>query len=192
MINQERRAMSFQAYLDTIKAKTGRTPEDFRELAAKKGLTQYRTIMDWLKTDFELGHGHANAIAQLLVHADKFQTSLDDRLEALFTGKRAHWREVYDGLIAQLAGMGDDVKAAPTSSYISLLRGTRKFGIIQISSADRIDIGIKLKGIMPSSRFEAAGSWNNMVTHRVRISKPEQIDPELLARLKQAYEAATS
>ena len=61
--------MSFQAYLDTIKPKTGKTPADFRALAAQKGLTQYREVMDWLKSDFGLGHGHANAIAQLLVNA---------------------------------------------------------------------------------------------------------------------------
>ena len=74
--------------------------------------------------------------------------------------------------MAKLAGLGDDFKAAPTGSYISLLRGAKKFGIIQISAADRIDIGIKLKSAAPTGRFEAAGSWNNMVTHRVRISDP--------------------
>jgi hypothetical protein len=29
--------MSFQAYIDNIKAKTGKTPADFKELATKKG-----------------------------------------------------------------------------------------------------------------------------------------------------------
>ena len=53
----------FQSYLDNIKAKTGKTPDDFRELAAEKGLTKNSEIVGWLKSDFELGHGHANAIA---------------------------------------------------------------------------------------------------------------------------------
>jgi hypothetical protein len=58
--------MSFQAYLDNIKAKTGKTPEDFRKLAAKAGV--YRPDMKaselvaWLKKDFDLGHGHSMAI----------------------------------------------------------------------------------------------------------------------------------
>jgi len=30
--------MSFQAYLDNIKAKTGKTADDFKKLAEKKGL----------------------------------------------------------------------------------------------------------------------------------------------------------
>jgi hypothetical protein len=81
------------------------------------------------------------------------------------------------------------VTAAPTDTYISLLRGGKKFGIVQVT-AERMDIGIKLKGVKPTDRFEAAGAWNAMVTHRVRITDPKQIDKEVLAWLKQAYEAA--
>lgn len=67
--------MSFQAYLENIKAKTGKGPEDFRQLAAEKGFTDGNTIKDgvkagtivqWLKDDFGLGHGHAMAIYALL------------------------------------------------------------------------------------------------------------------------------
>ncbi|HYF33490.1 MAG TPA: DUF4287 domain-containing protein [Chitinophagaceae bacterium] len=58
--------MSFQAYLDNIKAKTGKSPEAFKKLALKKGLLKPETkageIVAWLKKDFELGHGHAMAI----------------------------------------------------------------------------------------------------------------------------------
>jgi hypothetical protein len=63
--------MSFQAYIDNIKAKTGKTPEDFKKLAEKKGFlhqgklkedVRAGAIIAWLKEDFSLGHGHAMAI----------------------------------------------------------------------------------------------------------------------------------
>ena len=63
--------MSFQAYIDNIKAKTGKTPDDFKKLAEKKGFMQKgvlnpavkaTAITDWLKNDFNLGHGHAMAV----------------------------------------------------------------------------------------------------------------------------------
>jgi hypothetical protein len=61
--------MSFQAYLDNIQAKTGKSPEDFIHLAEEKGFlvngaitVKATEIVNWLKADFELGHGHANAI----------------------------------------------------------------------------------------------------------------------------------
>ena len=61
---------TFQAYIDNIKAKTGKTPKDFRALAKKKGFirpngeisVKAMEIFNWLKADFDLGRGHAMAI----------------------------------------------------------------------------------------------------------------------------------
>lgn len=67
--------MSFQAYLDNIQTKTGKTPSDSRALAARKGFADAHglrpgikagAIVTWLKEDFALGHGHAMAIVALL------------------------------------------------------------------------------------------------------------------------------
>lgn len=67
--------MSFQAYLNNIKAKTGKTSDDFRRIAEEKGFTQNgkikadvkaTDITNWLKEEFELGHGHAMAVYALL------------------------------------------------------------------------------------------------------------------------------
>jgi len=66
--------MSFQAYLDNIQAKTGKSPSDLKNLAEKKGFLQKGKlkpeikagqIVAWLKEDFKLGHGHAMAIYAL-------------------------------------------------------------------------------------------------------------------------------
>ena len=67
--------VSFQAYLDNIQAKTGKTPAEFRQIAADRGFAgpegiakgvKATQITDWLKADFGLGHGHAMAIVALL------------------------------------------------------------------------------------------------------------------------------
>lgn len=180
--------MTFQAYLNNIKTQTGKTPDDFRKLAAQKGLTNYREVIDWLKTDFGLGHGHANAIAQLLVNADKFNVDPDEALAAHFVGNKAKWRKAYDSLAMKIVKFGSNVTLSPNQSYINIKRWTKKIGIVQISAADRIDIGIKLKGVKPIGRLESAGAWQSMVTHRIRISSPKQIDAEVIRWLKQAYD----
>jgi Domain of unknown function (DUF4287) len=54
--------MTYKAYIDNIKAKTGKKPEDFQKMAKEKGLVKYAELLKWLKTDCGLGHGHANAI----------------------------------------------------------------------------------------------------------------------------------
>jgi hypothetical protein len=182
--------MSFQAYLDNIQAKTGKTADDFKAMAAEKGLTKTAEIMAWLKSDFGLGHGHAMAIVHLIVHQDHIKASPDDKTGNLFSGKKEKWRSAYDNILDKIKGFGTDASSSAGQTYINLLRGGKKFAIVQPSSAERLDIGIKLKGIEPSGRLEASGSWNAMLTHRVRITKPEQIDQELFEWLKKAYQAA--
>lgn len=63
--------MSFQAYINNIKEKTGKTPDDFKKIAEEKGFlvdgklspkTKATEITNWLKEEFGLGHGHAMAI----------------------------------------------------------------------------------------------------------------------------------
>lgn len=61
--------MSFQAYIDNIEAKTGKSPSDFRVLAERKGyivsgelVVKAGAILEWLKLDFDLGRGHAMAL----------------------------------------------------------------------------------------------------------------------------------
>ncbi len=67
--------MSFQAYIENIRAKTGKSPDDFKSLATEKGFlmdgklaenVKAGMIVEWLKNDFELGHGHSMAIYALL------------------------------------------------------------------------------------------------------------------------------
>lgn len=61
--------MSFQAYLDNIEEKTGKTPNDFVGLASEKGFTpdtKSGEIATWLKDEFGLGHGHAMAMTHVI------------------------------------------------------------------------------------------------------------------------------
>ncbi|MEP6478969.1 MAG: DUF4287 domain-containing protein [Rhodoglobus sp.] len=180
--------MTFQAYLDTIKEKTGLGPADFRALAEQKGLlaadVKVTQIVDWLKDDFDLGRGHAMA----LVNTFKEHSPKDARIEKQFAGAKAHWRDTYEQLLATLEKHGP-VGLAPTDSYISLLKGTAKFAIVAMT-ADRLDVGIKLKTADATARFEPAGTWNSMVTHRARLADPAQVDAELLDWLTRAYDAA--
>lgn len=185
--------MSFQGYLDTIKDKTGLGPDDFRTLAASKGLDdpnlKASAIIEWLAADYGLGRGHAMAIVALLKQTIGPLGNADDKVAKLFSGAKADWRPVFDALLAETAKFGADVGVSPTGGYASLVRGAKKFGIVEPRTG-HLDIGIKRKGVAPEGRFEAAGDWNAMVTHRVRLEKGARPDAEILAWLKAAYEAA--
>ena len=70
--------MSFQAYLDTIEDKTNLTPRELIAIAASKGLDQPSTkageIIDWLKSDYDLGRGHAMALVHVIKNGPKISS----------------------------------------------------------------------------------------------------------------------
>lgn len=67
--------MSFQAYMDNVEAKTGQSPDALKAIAIEKDLADDQglapgvkagAIIDWLKADYDLGHGHAMSIVAYL------------------------------------------------------------------------------------------------------------------------------
>lgn len=66
--------MSFQAYLDNIETKTGKTPNQLLAEATKKGFdanTKAGEIVDWLKEEYDLGRGHAMALVYVIKNGPK-------------------------------------------------------------------------------------------------------------------------
>ena len=88
-----------------------------------------------------------------------------------------------------VAKFGSDVEFSPKKTYVSLRR-SKQFALVQPSTPERLDVGINLKGAAPGGRLEASGSFNAMVSHRVRVTAASDIDAELLGWLRAAYDAA--
>lgn len=61
--------MSFQAYLDALESKTGKTPAEFVELAHGRGFgadTKAGEVLTWLKDEYDVGRGHGMALVHVL------------------------------------------------------------------------------------------------------------------------------
>ncbi len=91
--------MSFQAYLDNIEEKTGKTPNEFIAMAKAKGFdkdTKAGEILAWLKDDYDLGRGHGMALIYVLkngakigeTHVNSGGTHSDPSDTLILTGKK--------------------------------------------------------------------------------------------------------
>ena len=112
-----------------------------------------------------------------------------DLVAAQYAGPKAGLKPIYDAVIEAARSLGKDVEIAPKKTYVSLRRN-KQFAIVQPSTRTRVDLGINLKGEPAAGRLEAAGSFNAMVSHRVRLEKPADVDKEVLAWLEKAWAEA--
>ena len=169
--------------------KTGKTLEAWLKIVAKAKLAKHGEIVAMLKKDHALGHGFANLVAHKALASDAASSDGDDLLSAQYAGAKAALKPAYDKLAKMVEGFGKDVEFSPKKAYVSLRR-SKQFGLIQPSTATRLDLGLSLKGVAPAGPLEASGSWNAMCTHRVKLASAADVDAEVKAWLKQAYDAA--
>jgi len=169
---------------------TGKSLAQWLKVIGASKRTKHGEIVALLKGEHGVTHGYANQIALAALRPpDAPEPAGDDLVEAQYAGPKAALRPIYDALVAQVRKFGNDVEVSPKKAYVSLRR-KKQFALLQPSSATRVDVGINLKGQAATARLEASGSFNAMVSHRVRVGSVADVDAELAAWLRQAYEAA--
>lgn len=179
----------FAVASDALLAKTGKDLSVWINIARSAGVTGHMALVEHLKSAHGLGHGHANTIAHAANGSAAASIADDDLLAAMFAGPKSNLRPIYERIVEAAVLFGQDVELAPKKGYVSLRR-SKQFAIAQPSTKDRFDLGLNLKSEEASGRLEVAGSWNAMVSHRVRISALDEVDEELLGWLRSAYDRA--
>jgi len=178
-----------QTMIDNLARQTGRTLEQWLEVVRSGGLGKHGEIVKKLKSDHGLTHGYANLVAHKALKSDAGSADGDDLIEAMYAGDKAGLRPIHDRIMDEISSFGNDVQLAPKKGYVSLRR-LKQFGLVQPSTRTRVDVGLVLKGEAPTGRLEKSGSFNAMVTHRVRLATPEDVDAQLVGWLRRAYEEA--
>lgn len=171
-----------------LEKSTGKSIAAWLKLVQAEKHGKHGEILAHLKSKHGLSHGYANLVA-LSFKAGGAVSGSDDPAAAQYSGSRAQLRPIYEAVLAAVSKFGKDIEVSPKKAYISLRR-SKQFAIVQPSTATRVDVGLNLKGVAPSGRLEESASFNAMVTHRVRLESAKQVDKQLIAWLKRAYEGA--
>jgi hypothetical protein len=179
-----------QSQIRNIEATYGRPIGAWIEVVRASGTTKHAEVVALLKSEHGMTHGSAHRVA--LVARDAIAGAAGspaaDPADQLYEGRRAGLRPIHDRLMASIRGFGDDVELAGKRGYLSLRRA-KQFAMIQPAAA-RVDVGLVLKGAEPTARLESAATFNALFTHRVRVGGVDDVDDELVAWLRDAYDRA--
>jgi predicted transport protein len=175
--------------IQNMPEKTGKGMDEWLKIAKKANLEKHGQLVKHLKSEHAMTHGFANLVAITYFQQSQVPASGGDLVSEQYSGEKAALKSVYDAIIDRITKFGDDVEISPKKTYVSLRRN-KQFAIVQPSTKTRIDVGINLKGMTSTERLETSGSFNQMVSHRVRLSNKDEVDNQLLGWLKQAYKAS--
>jgi Domain of unknown function (DUF5655)/Domain of unknown function (DUF4287) len=185
-----------QKWVAELPQKTGRSLEQWIALVKKSGPADEKQRREWLKTKHHLGTNSAWWIAERAAgkggeedDPEAYLLAAEEYVEAMFSGKKASLRGLYDALLELGLGLGDDVKACPCKTMVPLYR-KHVFAQIKPATNTRIDLGFALGNRKTPRRLVDTGGYakKDRITHRIEITSAAEIDGEVERWLKTAYE----
>lgn len=174
---------ALQTMINNMPEKTGKSLDEWKTILKAKSFSKHSEGVKFLKSEHGVTHGFANTIVTL---SKEENNAPDDLVSAQYTGKEA-LKPIYDGLIAFVNSLGNDITITPKKGSVSIIR-KRQFILIKPATKTRIDLGFKLKDKPTTERLENSGPFGTMCTHRVRLTDESEIDSELKEWITEAYE----
>jgi hypothetical protein len=167
-----------------LRSRTGQDVVAWNRRVAEAGLPDEQALRAWLDSQGVTGYGQALLVWERFGYPD-FLTAEADELIAGQYADRPQLRPVLDAVLAALPAVGPaEVQARKT--MVSLVTPRRTFAVIQATTKARVDLGLRLEHERPGGRLLAARDLG-AATMRIPLTRPEDVDAEVLGWLRRAY-----
>lgn len=192
-----------QAWIASLKGKTGCTLEEWMGHIEAKGPKTERERREWLKGQ-GLGGGLGTVTAAELAARSMGTHPLEDTPEDYLKTAAGYVDEMYAGkeqlrhlaelIIAAARKLGGDVRVCPCKTMVPLYR-EHVFAQIKPTTKTRIDLGFALGALvkagekLPGRLIDTGGfAKKDRITHRIEIAEAGDIDAGVNKWLSRAYE----
>ena len=174
--------------LANIEKRTGKTQAELAAIIAASGLSKHGELVAMLKADLGLGHGDANTLVHVVKRAAAPPPAAGtDPLDAIYVGARAPLRAIHERLMREIKAFGS-FEVAPKKAYVSLRR-KKQFAMLGPGTQTLFEIGLNAKRETLGADF-AKQPPGGMCQFKRRIASVDDIDPDLLAAIRTAYDDA--
>ncbi|MCA5006417.1 DUF4287 domain-containing protein [Sphingobacterium sp. WQ 366] len=179
---------AFESMIENLYKITGKTLDEWITIVKNENFNKHGEIVKFLKEQHQLTHGYANLIGHRSKSSDAASApDKDDLIAQQYKGKEA-LRPIYEALKVKVLGLGNDIEIAPKKANVSFRRA-KQFVLIGPATKTRFEVGLFLKNFPATERL-IAEKEDAMCTHKVNLSKIEDIDEELLTWITMSYSNA--
>lgn len=184
-------------WVSELKEKTGRNLEEWCVYIRKNGPEELAARRRWLKEKHNIGTNTAWWLAERADGQPTWDETPEQYLavapiyvDEMFSGSKEGFRPIGDALMRLGQKIAVDLKICPCKTIIPFYRN-HVIAEIKPATKTRIDFGLALgKDVKFTSRLKDTGGLQkkNRITHKVEVTSLEDLDAELKAWLKKAYE----
>jgi predicted transport protein len=173
----------------SMKERTGRTLEEWVALVEAMGpdpLDQ-RAVRRWLRDEHGVPQNSQWAIADAAARAAGWVApTVEEYIEGQYQGAKKHLRPIFERLREEIEALGEDIRAEGRATYTPFVR-RRQFAAVQGATRTRVDVGLRYTE-PPASELLRPADSPGQATHRLSLTSVDQVDDEVRALLRAAYE----
>ena len=184
---------AIETQLNNIEKKTSKSLAEWTAIILQSGLTKHAEIRQMLIDRFQLGYGDANSLVHYALKSDAKRAavekglSTDDIVNELYAGPKADLRPIHERVMTAISSFGE-FEIAPKKTYLSLRR-KRQFAMVGPATKTRVEVSLNMRGIEPTERLVQLPP-GGMCNYKVNLTDPQQVDAELIAWVRTAYDSA--
>lgn len=179
--------------LANIEKRTGKSLAELSEIVRNSGLSKHGELVAMLKSTLSMGHGDANTLVHTVRKSEGKSATATQKLstvqvlDGLYVGAKTALRPIHDKLLVELRKFGD-FEEAPKKTYVSYRR-KKQFAMIGPATNTRVEVGLNMKGVGATGRLQALPA-GQMCNYKIKVADVREVDAELIAWIKMAYQAA--
>jgi predicted transport protein len=176
------------AVTDSMAERTGRSLAEWVALVGTSGVDplDQNAVRRWLREVHGVKQNSQWAISDAVARAAGWvRPSMEQYIDQQYTGRKAALRPIFEAVREAARALGDDVSVEGRGTYIPFVR-RRQFAAVA-PTATRVDLGLRLPEPPPSGRLDK-GPLPGSSTHRIPLSSVADVDDEVLALLRAAYD----
>jgi hypothetical protein len=171
-----------------LKAKSGRSLEEWVDLIRMSGPSGEKKRAEWLKKEHKVGTNYAGWLASR-AEGKTLEYDPDGLVDTMFSGPKAGLLPIYTKLVDTALGFGKDVTITPCKTIVPLRR-RYVFAQLKPTTRTRIDLGLalgktKATGLLIDTGGLAKG---DRITHRIPVESLQEIDADVIRWMTTAYE----
>ncbi len=161
--------------------------ESWNRRVARRRFSDEDALRRWLTKEGVTGYGKTLLVWERFGYPEYITATADDLIAGQYAD-RPQLRAIFDATVAVLPRIGD-VAIQARKGYVSLVTKRRTFAVLQATTKDRVDLGLRLANQKVGGRLQkASGLGNGSFSVRVGLTSPADLDAEALRWLKRAYD----
>jgi hypothetical protein len=174
---------------ERLRAATGKTFDQWTELARRKGPAKQRDCRAWLQKEHSLGMREAWWIATTATTADDGPSygEPETLVDALYSGAHAALRPVHERVVDAAIACGDDVIPTSCKTMVPIYR---KHVFAEMRPVDgAVEVSLAIGEAPAKGRLLPTGGRQpgDRLTHRVLLRRESEVDAEFKRWVAAAY-----